>query len=138
MATPLFAVGYVCKATIQPAGAGSATDINITGWDWEPKINAMLTTHSGSEGIAQRLAGVLDGAGQIMFNYDLANPQNLTPYAIVAGGIGVIALHVSGDSFFQVPYMIESTPYKVVVDGKVEVSAKILLNGAAGTYIEPV
>lgn len=137
MATPVFAPGYVCKASIFPVGESGYTDINITGHDWEEKINAMLTTHSGSGGIAQRLAGVLDGSGTISFNYDLANQSNLSPYDIVPGTTGVIKLFLSASKFFQVPFIIESVPYKVVVDGKVEAQAKILMNSAAGSYARP-
>jgi hypothetical protein len=138
MATPVWAPGYVAKANVNTLGGGGATDLRITGWSWEEKITAMLTTNTASGAVAERLAGVLDGSGDVTFNYDLANQNHKTPYLIVPGAVGVISLFVSGVVFFQVPFLIESVGYKVVVDGKVEVSCKILMNSAAGTYVRPL
>ena len=138
MATPVWAPGYVCKASIKPTGAGGFTDINITGWDWGDKVPGLLVTHTGSSGVAGRIPSVLDGTGMISFNYDLANQQNLSPYSIVPGATGLIRVFVSAAKFFEIPYYIEEVPYKVVVEGKVEVQARFMMNSEAGTYIRPV
>lgn len=137
MPTPIFAPGYLAGVSIFVTGESGAEDVNVTGWDWEERINAILTTHTGSGGVAERIRGVLDGSGLISFNYDLANIYHLSPWSIVAGAIGEIYLYVSETSFFTIPFIIEAVPYKTVVDGKVEVQARFLLNGAAGTYIRP-
>jgi hypothetical protein len=147
LATPVFVPGYTSKVSIQPSTtasfpSGTYADINVTGWDWEEKINAILTTHTGSGGVAERIAGVLDGSGTIMFNFDLANEQNLDPTDIKAGTVGLLKFFIANSfntftKFFIVPYIIESVPYKVVVDGKVEVQAKILMNSSQGAYTRP-
>jgi hypothetical protein len=136
MATPQFAPGYAGKSNFTPTG-GAATDINILGWDWQEEIGDLETTHSGSGGVEERIAGILKGKGAVQANYDLANQHHKTPPNINSGVKGVLKLYVSASLFYQIPIMILNVPIKSAVAGKVEFSFSYGLSGDSGTYLKP-
>lgn len=143
MATPVWAPGYVGKSSFFIAGGGfSYVDINILDWDWQEEVMDLVTTHSGSGGIAERIAGVLDGRGAVHANYDIANQFHkggaATLPGVISGVKGMLKNFVSATLFFAIPIMIQSIPIKSAVLGKVEFTFNFLLSGDAGTYARPL
>lgn len=136
MATPVWAPGYVGKSNFTVSG-GAATDINILDWDWQEEVMDLVTTHSGSSGISERIAGVLDGRGAVHANYDIANQFHKSPLLIISGAKGLLKNYVSASLFFAVPIMVQSIPIKSAVLGKVEFTFNFLLSGDAGSYVRP-
>lgn len=137
MATPVFVVGYD-KAVQTELGANvTFTTLNITAWSWEESVNTLLVTHSGSGGIAARIAGVLDGEGTVEANYDSANNMFAAAPSVKAGIRGVVKIQVGTTNPFIIPVIVQKVPFKSSVDGLVQYTFTVQLDSQSGSYSQP-
>ena len=138
MATPVFVVGYDKGVSLWLTGGSVVfTTINITAWSWEESVNALVVTHTGSGGIAARIAGILDGEGTIEGNYDSANLIHASPPNIRAGARGQIKIQTGATNPFLIPVIVQKVPYKSAVDGLVQYTFTVQMDSQSGTYTYP-
>lgn len=139
MATPVFVVGYD-KAVQTEFGANvTFATLNITAWSWEPTVNTLLVTHSGSGGIAARIAGVLDGEGTVEANFDSANLIfGASPLPTITPGVrGQIKVQVGTTNPFIIPVIVQKVPFKSSVDGLVQYTFSVQMDSQSGSYSQP-
>lgn len=129
--------GYSQGATWQTDGAGGATTLNITDWSWEEMVNKLVTTHSGSGGIAACIAGIFDGDGNVQANIDAAALPCAAAPGIRAGAKGTITYAVGGSTPFSIHCMITKVPWKSAVNGLVSYSFQVALDSTTGSYTRP-
>lgn len=140
MATPEFAPGYNAPVTFTPTSGGAGGALRVKGWNWEESVVDIDTSHTGSSGVEERLAGLGRGKGDCSLIYDLGNPHHDAPYVIRAGTKGTFLFFVRGTGttkYYTVPAMILSVGNKSVVDGAVEVQVSVGLSSDVGTYSRP-
>jgi hypothetical protein len=124
----------VISSAFQPTG-GSYTVINILDEDFTEEVAALETTHSGSGGIDEAIAGILKGRGSVHANIDLALiPWNVTP-GIRAGAKGLLKFGIGSANPAVIPIMILTVGPKGAVNGKLEFSFGFQLSGDAGSYV---
>jgi hypothetical protein len=133
----IFVSGHANPVQFQVLGQGQVATLNITGSTLDEEINRIMVTHSGTGGLAARLANVLDVKGNVTADFDLLNPPYLNPPAILPGVSGIILIYVSPTRPFQVPCMIAKVHWESKVDGKVSWNFDYELNALAGVYVRP-
>lgn len=131
-----FQAGYD-KGCVFNLDGGSNTTLNIRAWSWNEQVNKLVTTHTGSAGIAACIAGVLDGDGTIEANVDAAALPNNTAPGIVPGAKAVIRPAVGSSNNWAIHVMVVSVNWKSAVDGLVTYSANVALDSTTNTYTRP-
>lgn len=131
-----FTAGHssLAGATWTPDGGGT-TVLAIRGHSWEEQVAGLLTTHTQSGGKAARIAGVLDGQGNVTADVDAA----LLPpgFSLKAGQKGVMTFGVGSASPFSVHGMILKVHYQTAVEGKVEYNFDVAMDSTTGAYVYP-
>ncbi len=131
-----FVSGHANPVGWQAVNAGVVL-LNVTASSWTESINALIVTHSGTGGLAARLANVLDGEGTFEADYDADVSPYLNPPRLRPGVNGLYLFFVTPLRFFQCPIMILKVPYKTAVLSKVSYTVDVALNALAGSYIVP-
>jgi len=129
--------GYARAVTFQLDGAMGATTIKVTATSWDEHIEPLISTHTGSGGIQERLAGILDGEGDVQANVDGAALPNAAAPGIVAGAKGTLTYDVGGTTPFTIHVLIQKVHWASVVNGLMTYSFHALLDNTSGTYTRP-
>jgi hypothetical protein len=135
--TNQFVSGHVNPVQWQAIGQGLVSTLNVTGSSWDEEINTILVTHSGSGGLAARIANILDGKGTVNADLDLFAPPYLNVPGIVAGGVGALLIYVGPGRPFQIPAIIKKVHYEQTVMTEVHWSFDIEMNSLVGLYVRP-
>lgn len=125
------------KAVTFKVDSGSDVVLNVTGWSWEEQVNALLTTHTGTNGKATRLAGVLDADGTVEANFDAAAIPSATSPGIKAGAKGVIQYDVGTTTNWKAHVLITKVNYRSQVGGLVTYNFNVALDDDATNYTYP-
>ena len=125
--------GYSQGVTFQLSGANTATTLKVTGHTWMEKVQDLITTHTGSGGIQERIAGVLDGEGTVDANVDAADLVHDTAPGVRAGAKGTITHAVGSSQPFTIKVMVTELMFKSVVNGLVTYSFKTALDNTSGS-----
>ncbi len=121
----------------QAVGQGAVSKLQVTGSSWDEEVARILVTHSGTGGLAARIAGVLDGKGTVSAFYDSDLPPYLPAPGIVAGINGVYLFYITPVKFFQIPVIVPHVHYETQVLGATQYSFDAELNALAGSYVRP-
>ena len=125
--------GYSQGVTFDLNSAAAPVTLKVTGHSWQEKVADLITTNTGSGGIQERIAGVLDGEGTVDANTDAAAfPWDTSP-GVRAGAKGTITFAVGGSTPHSVKCMILEVLSKSVVDGLVQYSFRVALDNTSGT-----
>src|SRR5579859_7581585 len=135
-----FVSGHANPFAFQVLGQTNVATLNIKSSSWDEEINTILVTHSGSGGVAARLANVLDGHGTVNADLDLLAPPYLNPPYIVSGVSGLLIVNVAplAGRAFQVPGIIKKVHWENPVQGKVSYSFDVEMNSIVGLYMRPL
>src|SRR5262245_2076318 len=130
-----FQAGFSNPVKFTPDGAGQTT-INITDWSHDELIDLLDTSHSGTAGVEDNIAGLLRAEGTFNADLDLnALPATASTPNLRAGVKGVFLKHVSTGKTIQVPARITRVHYASAVAGKVSWSCSYKLCASAGSYV---
>jgi|SRR5579859_7436702 len=132
-----FVSGHANPFAFQVLGQTNVATLNIKSSSWDEEINMILVTHSGSGGIAARLANVLDGHGTIACDLDLLAPPYMNPPLIIPGISGLALYYIAPTRSIQIPVMVGKVHYEGQVQGQSMWTFDIAMNSLAGQYIRP-
>lgn len=127
-----YVAGYSQGVAFTVSGGGSVA-LNVTGHTWMEKVQDLVTTHTGSGGIQERIAGIFDGEGTVDANIDAAALPWDTAPGVRAGAKGTITHAVGGSTPFSIKVMITEVMSKSVVNGLVTYSFKTVLDNTSGS-----
>lgn len=125
--------GYSQGVAFTVDGGGSVA-LNVTGHSWMEKVEALITTHTGTAGLQTRIAGIFDGEGTVDANVDAAALVHDTAPGVRAGAKGTITHAIGGATPFSIHVLITELLYKSVVNGLVSYSFKCAFDATSGSY----
>lgn len=133
-----YTAGYSQGCTfLIDGGGGGAVTLNVTGHSWEEQVADLKTTNTGSSGKATRIAGVLDGFGNVSANVDAAALVNAASPGVVAGAKGVLTFAIGGATPISVHCMVTKLRWQSSVDGLVQYNFDVALDNTSGSYTRP-
>lgn len=125
------------KAVTFKVDGGSDVVLKVTGWSWEEQVNALVTTHTGSNGKAQRIAGVLDADGNVEANIDAASLPFATSPGIRAGAKGVIKYDYGATNPWTAHVLITKVSSRSQVNGLLTYNFQVALDDDNTNYSIP-
>ncbi len=94
-------------------------ELNVTGWTFERRVDALETTHSGSGGVEQSIAGVKRYRGTVEANFDGDQaPTDATPN-VKEGAAGTLKLYTDATKYYELPVLITRLELASEVEGLV-------------------
>ncbi len=129
-----FVSGHSNPVKFTPAGGAEQT-LNIESWDETTDGLIFEVTHSGTTGLAARIAGRKDVKGRVQASLDL----DLFPWAagtsIDFGQKGVIKCYVSATKFEQIPIIIAEVHERSAVNENVKYDFSFQLDTLSGSLV---
>lgn len=133
MAAIVPSAGYNLGISYTPSGA-SATTLKVEDWTYTEKNGNIVVTHTGTAGLAARIAGVTD----LEFSFNASVDTSLYPWATTtpllrAGGKGSISFTVNatGPDVMTFTVILEEVTLTSRVDGNLKYSVRGHLDNLA-------
>jgi hypothetical protein len=125
--------GYSMSPTFKVDG-GAFVTLNVVSSNWTEKVVKLVTTDTGTAGLAACIAGVLDGDGQVEANVSSSALYCAASPGIVAGAKGTITFPIGGATPFSIHVMIVEVGPRIPALGLVTYHFSVALDGTTGTY----
>lgn len=103
---------------VLPVGAGTASTLSITGYDWEDMATVIDVTGTIHQGRRARIAGLADAQGNITLWFDLDSAPYNSPPVLRSGCLGLLQIQVStlGTNPFQLGIIVEKMKWTSKID----------------------
>jgi RNA 3'-terminal phosphate cyclase len=127
-------VGWSQTVTFQKTGAGAPTTLDITDCSWEESVEDVGVMGSTAGGVAQRLAGALDGGGSCEAVLNSAALPHAAAPGITAGAKGTLTVTTGSATPFTIPIMVTRLRYRFAMRGAYIYGFDVGLDSLTGAY----
>ena len=138
MATQTHIHGYDKSIQWLADSGGAATEVHVTGWDWNDAGDLVEVTNTGHAGHQAFVATITRTGCNITANF--YSQANLTSIGIKFGAKGRLTCNSGMDTDFEIHCIVEKVNWKQVVNGVLSINfdAKSDALKADGTVVDPV